>query len=478
MTPAITEVPPGGFEAEAHYYPRVPNAQLHPLVKSFLHLGNDRIAKRYCHLHPEANADAVHRVLQTAPRYFRWAGADLFHVTNDRGIRRNVVVETNSCPSGQKSMPLRADQEEHGGYRVLLERSFLPALKARRGTPSGCLAVLSDKNPMETMGYAHALADLTGETVLHVTLPHEGWRDVVKWDDRVLYVKRDDGWQPVRAAFRYVTQKPWTRIPPLSRTYIYNPVIVCLAGGRNKLLAAKAYDLMNAELKEDGLAIRTPETIWDVSMREVPLWVERMGGVAVVKNPYSNAGQGVYTITNQAELDAFLAVDHDYDRFIVQGLVGNLQWTSRTRGDRLYHVGTVPDKAGRIYVADFRFMVGSNDDGFFPVALYARRARLPLADTLTEDADSWGMLGTNLSVKTETGFATEPNRLMLFDQRDFNRLGLGIDDLTEGYLQTCLSVLAVDNMAQRLRSSKGRFKHRLFRTLNPDPALSDEVLTV
>lgn len=476
LTPEVIEVTPGGFEPESHYYPRVPNAQLHPLVRGFLHLGNARIATRYCHLHPEANAEAVHRALATVPQHFRWAGADLFHVTDDRGVRRNVVVETNSCPSGQKSMPLREDQNEDGGYRVLLEGSFLPAVAAQRGLPDGMLAVLSDKNPMETTGYAHALSDLTGETVLHVTLPEDDWQSVARWDDGVLEICVDGEWKPIRAAFRYVTQRPWTRIPPITRTFIYNPVLVCLAGGRNKLLAAKAYDLMNADLREEGLAIRTPETIWDVALREVPLWVERMGGVAVVKNPYSNAGQGVYTITNPGELDAFMAIDHSYERFIVQGLVGNLQWTSRTRGSRLYHVGTVPDRNQRIYVADFRFMVGSNEEGFFPVALYARRARLPLADTLTGDEDSWGMLGTNLSVTRDGAWSTEPNRLMLFDQRDFNRLGLGLDDLTEAYIQTCLSVLAIDRMAQRLRSTKGKFKKRLFATLVPDPTLAQEIL--
>lgn len=41
-------------------------------------------------------------------------------------------------------------------------------------------------------------------------------------------------WERVRAAIRYVTQKPWNRIPPITRTLIYNPVLACLAGGRNK----------------------------------------------------------------------------------------------------------------------------------------------------------------------------------------------------------------------------------------------------
>ena len=34
--------------------------------------------------------------------------------------------------------------------------------------------------------------------------------------------------------------------------------------------------------------------------------------------PYSNAGQGVYTILTAAELDAFMSLPHHYDKFIVQ----------------------------------------------------------------------------------------------------------------------------------------------------------------
>ena len=110
----------------------------------------------------------------------------------------------------------------------------------------------------------------------------------------------------VRAAYRYVTQRPWTRIPVLTRTLILNPVLACLAGGRNKMIASKAYEIFNGTLQGSGLGVRTPETIRDVRHNEIPLWVERFGGHAVVKIPYSNAGQGVYTITSREELDAFI----------------------------------------------------------------------------------------------------------------------------------------------------------------------------
>lgn len=467
---------PGSFDAGNHYYPRVPNARLHPMVRYFLGLGNQRIAERYCHLHPEVDHGAVHAALEHSTRYLRWAGADLFHVTNDKGVRRNVIIEVNSSPSGQKSMPLRDEGDDSGSYRTLIERSFLPLLK-RRALPEGRLAVLYDKNPMETSGYAAVIAELTGEEVLYVHCPVFDPGANLDVRDGVIHVRTEEGWEPVRAAFRYVTQRPWTRIPPITRTAVLNPVVACLAGGRNKLLAAKAYDLYNGELKSTGLRIRTPETIWDVSPQEVPLWVRRMGGVAVVKDPYSNAGQGVFTITSERELQAFVEREHRYERYIVQSLIGNAEWSSRSREGRLYHVGTVPDKKGDIYVADLRFMIGNSPEGFYPLGLYARRAREPLARTLDPEQDSWGMLGTNLSVKLGEGeFTTEPDRLMLMDSRDFNRLGLGLDDLVEGYIQTILGVTAIDNMAVQLVNSKNKFRRRLFRGIVPDQALVEEIV--
>lgn len=474
-TGPVVVIAPGTFDPDAHYYPRVPNTPLHPLVSSFLHLGNERIAMRYSHLHPEVQANAAFEVLSAVPRHFHWAGADIFHVSDEHGVRRNVVIETNSAPSGQKSMPLRADWDEQGGYRVLIERAFVPRMRSR-SLPPGRVAVLCDKNPVETTGYAHVLADVLGEEVLWVHFPNGKTAEYARFDGGVLEIRHEGQWIPIRAAFRYVTQAPWNRIPPMTRTMMFNPVLACLAGGRNKLLAAKAYDWFNAEHAESGLKLQVPETIWDVTLPEVPMWVERMGGVAVVKNPYSNAGQGVYTITAPHELAAFMALEHRYDRFIVQGLIGNLKWTSRTRTGRLFHVGTVPNKANEIYVADFRFMVGVGTDGFFPVATYARRARRPLVDELADGEDSWSMLGTNLSVRQADGWTTEPKRLMLMDNRDFNRLGLGLDDLCEAYLQTCMSVLAIDNMAQRLVTQRGKFRPRLFASLVPDPALVREII--
>jgi hypothetical protein len=482
LTPEATRrfarpVSPGAFEPQKHFYPRVLNAQIHPLVGFFMRMSTERIASRYCHLHPRVSLDVLHDLLGSQPRFLRWAGADLFHATTASGARQMVVIETNSCPSGNKSMPLISDDNEQGGYRVLVEHGVLPLL-LKRGLPHGDLAVLYDKNLTESSGYAAAMADLTGERVWLAPM-YTGQADApTRFDDSVLHVRDEAGaWHPVRAAMRYVTQKPWDRLPVHTRTLIFNPVIACLAGGRNKLMAAKAYDFFNAELAGKGLEIRAPETMRDLRKEEIPLWIQRFGGQAVIKVPYSNAGQGVYTITSQEELDRFMDEDFDYERFIVQSLIGNHSWSSIGRKGMLYHVGTMPNKRNEIYVADIRLMIYAGPDGFRPLAIYSRRAHTPLAERLERDVDSWQMLGTNLSIKLADGsWDSDTDRLMLMDRRDFNLLGIGLDDLIEGFIQTVLSVLAIDRMAQNLITQKGRLRRRLFQSLNDDATLLEEIV--
>ncbi len=472
-------VEPGNFETEEHFYPRVLNAHIHPLIRNLMDMGNERIASRYCHLHPEADPQSVRDLLSTIPKYFRWGGCDLFHVTGETGLRQVVVIETNSCPSGQKSMPRVNESIEKAGYDLLLRDSFLEQVSRRKGGPKGDFAVIYDKNHMENSGYASALADLTGDNVWLIPFHKSDVDRNVAFDDRgMMYVLKDGDQIPIKAAFRYVTQQPWNRIPiHLTKTLIYNPVLVCLSGGRNKLVASKAYDLFNASQMESGLKINTPETIWDVSKEEVPIWVQRMGGVAVVKVPYSNAGQGVYTITSEDELDAFMQIKHNYDHYIVQSLIGNSRWSSQSQFGRLFHIGTMPDRKLNLYAADLRFMVAVSPQGFFPVAIYARRARKPLTTDLQNGAASWDMLGTNLSVKNEDGsFSTQPERLLLVDSRDFNRLGFGLDDLIESYLQTVMCIIAIDEMAMSLINTKGKFRRKLFQSINPDRRFNEEII--
>lgn len=469
-------VSPGTFEAENHWYPKALNATLHPMVDFFLHLSPVRIIERYCHLHPGVDREALSGLLKHKPRYFRWGGADLINVATEKGKREMVVIENNSCPSGQKSMPLMSDHEEMGSYKILIQRTFLPMLKSKNCPEKGGIAVIYDKNIMEASGYAAVIADLTGESV-HLVELKDKTAKAVQFEDGMMHVYgADKKWHAIRAAFRYVTQRPWNRIPLETKTRILNPIIACLAGGRNKMVAAKAYDIFNADYEEAGLHINTPETIWDVTKEEVPIYVKMFGGHAVVKIPYSNAGQGVFTITGQKELDDFMAEDYPYNQFIVQSLIGNYHWTSKGKKGRLYHVGTMPNLKGKSYVCDIRLMVCTGKDGISPLCMYGRRAAKHLEDQLTDGSDSWPILGTNLSIKTGEGtWDTDSNRLMLTDRRDFNKLGIGLDDLIEGYIQTIASMIAIDNMAKMLMKRKEGFQQKLFLSLNNDKKLLEEI---
>ncbi|KAF9173383.1 hypothetical protein BGX20_003342 [Mortierella sp. AD010] len=426
------------FEPEKHFYPRVLNAQIHPMVGYFFSLGNERIIARYMHLNPQVSEEHLRRCLEY----------------------------------------------EHGGYRLVLESAFKDIID-NADLSLGGLAVVCDKNMMESSGYAATLAEVMKEKVWLVEYYEHDQDPPVKWIDRVMYIRDEKKeWHSIRACFRYVTQKPWNRFPLYTKTVVMNQIVACLAGGRNKMMAAKAYELFNAELADSGLYVRAPETINNVTKSEIPLWLDSMGGHAVVKVPYSNAGQGVYTITNKQELQDFMDTPQHYDKYIVQSLVGNASWSSITRHGKFYHVGTIPNKRNNTFVTDLRMMVAGNKQGFRPICIYARRARKPLIRHLEDDPSttSWEMLGTNLSVKSPSGeWSTEAARLLLMDRKDFNQLGLGVDDMIDAYIQTVLSVIAIDKMCQRLMKdntdgSGQTFDLELFKALNPDSVLWQEVV--
>lgn len=472
----ISVVQPRTFNTFDHWYPKALNAQIHPLVSYFMNMSTQRIVERYAYLNPTINKDTLRTLLAYKPTHLQWAGSDLMHTTTAQGKKKIVVIETNSCPSGQKSFPLLDENQEQGQYKVLVEKSFLPLWKKAK-IKDGVTIVLYDKNPMENSGYAAAIADAINQPVYFVYYSKEVLDDAIRivGDDLHLELKTDEGWLPVRAAFRYVTQKPWDRLPIISKTVIFNPILACIAGGRNKLMAAKAYDFLNADIRSSNLKINIPETIWDVNKNEIPLYLERFSYKGVIKIPYSNAGQGVFIITNKDELKAFMESDYHYDKFIVQQLIGHPDWSSKTQAGSLFQVGTIPSKRNNSYVFDFRFIVHATKDGVMPLAMYSRKAAIPLEKEI-EPGKTNEMLMTNLSYKTTDGdWGTDVSRLVLMDQRDFNKLGLSIDDLIEGYVQSVLAFIAIDIMAGRLISKKKTFKKKLFSSLNDDVKLLQEL---
>ena len=113
-----------------------------------------------------------------------------------------ICIETNSCPSGQKSMPWPNDHSERAGYRLVLEQAFMPAVQAIDAALGG-LAVLYDKNGMEASGYAAATADLFNEPVYLVEYYDTDPDPPARWVDGVLHIRTPDHGMPdARAAKR------------------------------------------------------------------------------------------------------------------------------------------------------------------------------------------------------------------------------------------------------------------------------------
>ncbi|KAJ2846173.1 hypothetical protein IWW36_004474, partial [Coemansia brasiliensis] len=213
----------GGFEQARHFYPRVLNAHIHPLVAAFFRMDNVQVAARYGHLNPAVDEAKLRELLGYQPQHFTWAGSDLLSVTNGSGQRQMVVVETNSCPSGQKSMPPLQDNDASSGYRAVVGAT-LGALLADTDV-DGDLAVVYDKNAMEASGYAAALATESREHVWLVEYYDGDLDPPVTWIADTMHVRDSSGtWHAIRGCLRYVTQRPWNRIPLRTRTRMLNPV--------------------------------------------------------------------------------------------------------------------------------------------------------------------------------------------------------------------------------------------------------------
>ncbi|XP_035679313.1 uncharacterized protein LOC118417735 [Branchiostoma floridae] len=464
-------------------HPVLQGSRLHPTVAEFLQLDKEQIVSRYCATHKDISPDAVREVLSYQPEHFRWAGADLFPCVTAAGRREMVVLEVNSCPCGQKYMP-HGGTGMDSGYHKLMGETFRDVIggKCDAALRDAPIALVHDDSVFENGGYKLALADLTQEPVFvvesRIDQPPE--KQTMRWTDGVMEVKDEEGqWHAIRAAFRYVTQKPWTRIPLTTKTVLLNPISCCLAGARNKLMAARAYEEFNKHQERSGLCIRTPRTFIGVTKEQLPAVVKTVGGKAVIKNPFSNSGHGIYTVTSQKELDEVLAQDLGYERFIVQSLIGHENWST----SQWHHAGTVPDKDGNRYVFDMRLMVHATPSGFRPTCSFSRRADRPLPDQVDDvTAPSWNYLGTNLSLddsltawEADADRQSDVDKLLTVDWEDFDKQGLGLDELVDGFVQTVMATTAIDKMCRSLTRPDGSFDLEKFDKLADDKKILSEI---
>lgn len=92
---------PSDFHFGNHFYPKVLRSKIGAVGKHFFALTNEQVVERYCKLNPTVDRAALAEYLAYKPKYFKWAGCDLFNVTNCDDKRQMIIIETNSCPSGE-----------------------------------------------------------------------------------------------------------------------------------------------------------------------------------------------------------------------------------------------------------------------------------------------------------------------------------------------------------------------------------------
>ncbi|OMJ08027.1 hypothetical protein AYI69_g11224 [Smittium culicis] len=344
-------------------------------------------------------------------------------------------------------MPLLDENNSHGGYNTVLKTVFSHVFDKKVPGDSGYLAVIYDKNVMEASGYATALADMTKETVYLVPYYKDEPNDHIKW------VKQEQD----------------------------------LGGDEGEVRHAEAVEQNSDQFEDKGVESdsivpgrRAQQDDGCDRVRDVQPGADRIRPRNQVPGNNQQCREKRNSAVAQVNGQCRRPQSSVQQCWAGRSLVGNSNWSSRTKGESFYHVGTIPDKKDNTYVCDIRMMVVGSDSGFVPVCIYSRKARKPLVSVLDENSstNSWEILGTNLSVKlADNSWTTEPARLALMDHKDFNKLGLGIDDLIDCYIQTVLSTIAIDKMCKKLINADNSFNAKLFADLNPDDSLLDEIKT-
>jgi hypothetical protein len=448
----------GDVDPAEGYYPFIRQARAHPVVDEFFTCSQAELIERFCSLHPAASREALRSLLATRCSHFFWAGCDFFPVSDLPGGARMLLLESNSCPAGQKSMPsLRGDSLWRGYQR--LHDVLLGLWTEATNLP---LAVLYDKNEQEARAYAASFADTTGRPALAVDTSAGAASEVLRIVDRKLQVLGPHGWTPVIAALRYITHKPWLQLPVDCATPILNPISACLSGGRNKHLANLAYRRFNEAWSGRGLGISFPATRSGVPPGQVAEIVAQFGGRAVIKQPYSHAGEGVWPVVSEEAVAEWLASSSTRERYVVQQMIAETH-RSVVRGIR----------GGTIY--DVRMLLANGADGFRPISIFARTARRPLSSPMLQ-ASVRDELVTNLSHRDETGrWAADASRVVPLDEEHFSSLGLDLDDLIDAYVQSVMAVVAIDDMATGFTRADGTFDLDRFHSLNDDEVLREEL---
>jgi hypothetical protein len=426
------------------------------LILDFLSLSVDDICKLYCENVKNIEYEDLIKILKYVPKYLFSSGADLMKVT-DRGEEKYCLIEVNSVATGVFGFPML--NSEYNPYQRIIEDSFSFLIKEiPKGT--GVIAILSDQIYKEVLGYCAMLPKILNESVYLIDLKDmKKAAEYYRVGNEYLEIKLNGKWTPIRAAIKYVQDQPWLKMPIISKTFIFNNLLGCLCGGRNKSMANIAYKKLESSLPK-GVNINHPYTESNLTKKQVLKLVEKRG-IGVVKGLYSNSGREVFFLIKDRDIKEFEDTEFEYDNFIYQDLIGHQNWISDyEKTERFCHFYD--------YVYDIRLVISYTQEGFKPISILSRRAPKPLNPNLDEISDFKEMLLTNLSS------CEDPNRFILYDQKTVDLLGITLQDLIECYVQAVLATVSVDSLCKDMVKD-GKFDINSFSELNSDKKIVEEL---
>jgi hypothetical protein len=391
--------------------PVAQGASMAPELRECLHLSPEAIAELYAR-RESIDQGALVRLLRSGARHFRLSGVDLLRTIEAPGF---VVLEANSAPGFGYCTPGR------DAWELAYRKAARLVVETVRAGGEGAVALLTeDKLPCETLGYRHALAQAAGAEV-----PVWGPADLRGAELTASRQLRVRG-QIVAGGLRYLHTNPWELLPPDTAGVYINGTRVDLAGARDKVAAAHAFQKLN-----DGRSAGLPRLSFPAThiLRGPSMTAELPGDWAgvVLKPPHLNSGAG---------LRFFSKIPSAWPASTVFPLVAQ----AMVRPSRSLLID------GRVY--DLRMVVGSDASGFFPIMAYARLARRPYDESLEGDALAMALI-TNISAAAADGSSRfEYERLLIPSTEGWRRLGLSQEDFAVAYVHSVLATLAIDENSE------------------------------
>ncbi|XP_037025300.1 uncharacterized protein LOC119066766 [Bradysia coprophila] len=439
-----------------------------------------QIIESYTQTRPHVNQQVLKGLLTENPTFVLYSGVDLIYSKGRNGKKKFLLIETNVYTAGQDAMPPSAQvYETHSNLCVLNDEW------KRQPVEAGGLAHMYGRKTRRDYAYPHIMAKLTKESI-HVVPMFSKREDgeietLYRFVDGTMQVKYKDEWQNIRACFCTMSYRTWSFFPVTNnlKTYMCPHPIAGLVG-KNKILSEYAYRDFNEKYSKHGIQIRGPKTMVGIAKADIREIVEQnFNGRAVIKTPYDSQGRGVYIIRTDGDLDDFYAKDEsDYSLWVVQELIG----LEACPNDRYQQIGFHLD--GQMYAYSVRIIACNSPSGFKMITICSARAPAPFAkDGETADIAP-GLLHKIKTVHEDdvyvTNIASNPDgelRSFYFDDAGVKGMGIGMDDVIDGFMQTVYCTHAIDNMCKKLIMENGELDVQLLRELNPDPQLLAEVVT-